>query len=1260
MKKGMVAVAALLVCAFSMQTKAQNVTVSPSTGSLIAALTTGSESGFEAGYSAMWRHEQLPLTFTVSDFCNLTEGGEFVQPAGNMTANGNYLVVDGGSSPDSYMCLSLPKGYRFTGYTIVLANNLVGQNVNGTTHGSSAQKIFYETNDLSRHASTTSMNYDNVSDHEQYNTILSEIQANNPNYLAVAKKSDDSYVMPASNETGESNYYTITRTSKSEEDMDNHLYFRMSHSSSSGIYGVTIISFEVYFTAEGTFAADVKPEEIGQARSVVTSPFTTSKIDIGKLTRQTKNGKTYFAYSYQNVRDLVGYTWLYQQDAVADGVPSDVAETKHIYPVNVNGNNLYAFGNDTYYIETPVQIHTQSGLESPVGYRIVGARFNYLWGTQVEGHTEVIPTTCTIYYTRNGNTLYLNDQLQFTATLYNWIIDDVGNIVTNNGTQYLSCTGTHDDRSLTLSTEKDNRYNLKRDDSGRITYTSGSNTKYYLQYYNGTWQRTQNNRDWYRWDNNNASYTPKVVKSTNVYDVNDYITVGYLITHREYGCYRSDYLVASDIHEGTVIEYPSFNPGVYTLNVYDKTGTTIERTIDVTESNAGGILELDSLNNDAVKFSITGLEEGKQALVSVTLEMQALNPYIDKMDIVCHDPDNQLTLSQPFTANDFSVSGGKFTFYIPEEYQNTELTFTFSDLYSHDGDKTYYTGTADQKNGNSRYSFVTSEYFFPVNGNGNDGLYDANYSPDATYTNKVFTSTAGNIRFKFNNAEDLSNTGAGTASYLEETPFSVAAYLTSTDPDNSGATGKFIDCKLKASDATQKSGIYYVFTADETRYNIAPTKAWQHRYYAFYRMDIELEAKTYTPDLKWTKVYDQSLSVDESGNPVTASQWGLKLGTKDGNNVVTGYLTVKEINDAIAAQIADEAIGTPESADQILYVDASELYSIVSSADITLEQLKNTLGANALFYLPANTTSTLDNFAYKTTSGSFRAGKDIVLTDKKPFYAPYDIQVNTANVAKFNREVTVDKYGKTDYVSMILPFGLTTVGGTHTNTTADGCKFKLYQMNEKDCLEITQEQVTEGNNFFSSEGLADQTAFAYDLAPANTPFLVDVEQGIEGKDGPIFVVAQEGALVKATSAMGSDYTFTGETGNGKYLGNGISFTNHGGFAGTILDVAGHNQGYYYIGRANKLVCSDNLRADMTELKLLPFRTYYTSTKSGAGSNALMQFNIVFGKNENSDQTGISRIENVKENGAVYDLQGRRVENPTKGLYIVNGKKVMVK
>jgi len=44
-----------------------------------------------------------------------------------------------------------------------------------------------------------------------------------------------------------------------------------------------------------------------------------------------------------------------------------------------------------------------------------------------------------------------------------------------------------------------------------------------------------------------------------------------------------------------------------------------------------------------------------------------------------------------------------------------------------------------------------------------------------------------------------------------------------------------------------------------------------------------------------------------------------------------------------------------------------------------------------------------------------------------------------------------------------------------------------------------------------------------------------------------------------------------------------------------------------------------------------------------------------------DVTGISEIEKMRneENESFYDLQGRRVVNPTKGLYIVNGKKVFI-
>ena len=131
------------------------------------------------------------------------------------------------------------------------------------------------------------------------------------------------------------------------------------------------------------------------------------------------------------------------------------------------------------------------------------------------------------------------------------------------------------------------------------------------------------------------------------------------------------------------------------------------------------------------------------------------------------------------------------------------LTFTFSNLYSHYGDNTYYTGTPDQTNETARYSFVTSKYFLPVSGNQdtgiegvpvNDGLYDSNYSPNSNYLDKVFTSTAGNIRFKFNNAEDIGSSGSSSSGnkYLIETPFTVTDYLGSADPDGSDKTGQFI------------------------------------------------------------------------------------------------------------------------------------------------------------------------------------------------------------------------------------------------------------------------------------------------------------------------------------------------------------------------------------------------------------------------------------------------------------------------------------
>ena len=61
---------------------------------------------------------------------------------------------------------------------------------------------------------------------------------------------------------------------------------------------------------------------------------------------------------------------------------------------------------------------------------------------------------------------------------------------------------------------------------------------------------------------------------------------------------------------------------------------------------------------------------------------------------------------------------------------------------------------------------------------------------------------------------------------------------------------------------------------------------------------------------------------------------------------------------------------------------------------------------------------------------------------------------------------------------------------------------------------------------------------------------------------------------------------------------------------------------------------------------------HTTTSAGAG--------IFFDFSGTTGICTIGQFDNLQFDGAVYDLQGRKVQNPTRGLYIVNGKKVVIK
>lgn len=1174
-----------LLCLYG-HTQAQNVTISPKTGKLMAALTEDHEVGFQNGWSSLWRHDQLPLSLTVADYPDLTPSGELKRPAGNIAIENNELVLLGGMTRNLYMEVSLPKGYRITGYTLVMKNNLNGKTVRGMKLGNVTKKM-YETN--------------------------KDFDLGNP-------KTASEQIGKYNEETKE---YTIKRTSMTKDDMGNQLYFCLDKGDARAYFGVTIKYFELHFTAEGDFTEHVAPVSVSDIQSPVSyyeMPFTTSKLDIGPIKPNSKNGsKTYYSYNYKNVADLTANMIIYQQDAVnAKKEAADVAASKHISAFVMDNKTHFGLGNDTYFVETPTTATTKKGDNLLLGYRIVGAKFNCAYAKERK-YSEF-----KIHYKKFwGSTYYLTESggtSTNAAQAAKWFIDDNG---------YMRIGNTY----------------LQVDNSGAISVTPNKKMASVIR------------RD-----------------GDNIICGNKYLRLG-SGKKLEFGSQNS---AASAEETGTNITISKGAP--YTLKIYDKTGKNVVQKIDIKNANDAGSYELTDLNNDAVKFEVSGLTGAdKQAVVSVDVTMQALNPFIHSIDIVCHDWADAHPMTQTFTANDFSVRGGKFTFYVPEDFsvkegQQQPCKFTFENLYSLYGDKTYYAGTEKQKDGNARYVFIQSPYDQNFK-----GLYDAAYDPNADYKQKIKALVSGTKAFRFNNADELGNNSTSPdIKYFNEFPFSKKAY-----------SGEFKELSLMKDG----SEVRYLFTADETRYNISPATATEHRSHAFYVMDIQLVLKQYKPKFTWVPIYT-STCYEENGKDVEKPQYGLKLGTTEmGESGKMGYLTVDQINKILLND--NEILGsgsTPrpaeiKSPEQVLYVDASDLMTVVyrkatiEGGKDDLDQAMSLLGKNALFYLPENLAPAKNNFATKTGTGEFRACKDIVITDKKPFYAPYNIRVDAAQTATYTREITVPKNGKATFASVMLPFTLSINNdGVHTNEDGS-CKFRLSKMNENSCITLSQNEASKPNNYKAKAKFIPLTGTS---TKANTPYMVEVLSA-PTSDKISFIATQKGSDVVASTSMANDtYLFKGEAAKGKIGQYDVNFTNYGSYSGKKLNK--NRKIFYFSG--NMYLCSKNLDAGFPWLYVYPFRAFYEYT-GGADAKDLSGMSVIYDDSQD-EATGIANLQprpnlavqagngtitfaaTVDSKVNIYTVTGTLASsvnvkagstetiNVPAGMYVINGVKVIVK
>lgn len=1151
---------------------AQTVSISPTTGNVISALSYGSEQ-HEVGYGGAWVHNQLPMTLLTSDESTLTANGLMANHANNVGVVDGYMVFISGakSTTINHMTLSLPKGYRFTSYKIVMdyASN------------SETQSTFKEMN-------------------SSFSSTLE----------SVSVKQNDKGVV-------------IQRTSLNASDMGNILYFKQEHLENA-LARVKITSFVITFECTDKFDENLRPgvTSLTSGVSCLALPFQTQRVDLGSIKQETKNNYKSYKYNYNNVQDLKADFLLYDNSGIVDGAakPGTVGDG-NIAKLNFDGTNTYiGLKNNTYWLETPTDAVAQGDVNIPVGYRIVGARLVY-----VNNISENIKKGDDIYIT-DGKGKYMNASLKFTATkvLWNYATDGKLSTKSGNSTVYLrhNKSGLFNIKYSLKTTTEPNEASAFNTDGTSLFYGSGTDSHIISFDSNG-----------------NAVYD---ITQQNAIALNAKVPV---------------------------------SDNSFTVKMFDKTGNIVAQEVTVNKDNPTGDIVLEKLNNDAIKFQIEGLTGDQLAYVCLQVQLEALNPYIDKMDISCTQPSGEKKLKNQYLADDFTIgTNGKVEFAVPTNFGTTGLRFAFEGLHHKNADETYGDPTVVGKH--SRYHFVRSEYYDLIKENLQEHRSEA---ADYDYTKKIEVKVAGDKAFECNNSDifKAGTTGDGTY-YYEENRYSNAAY------DTQG--GKWNEMVVNNGDDYVKR---YLVVCDETRYNIAPTTTPRHAFYAYYSTDLKLTTVNYLPELTYTKVYSGAVVP----NTYDADYYvGVKVSLKDtdGQPIAAGqgYVYAKQIIDKIALDIEAKKENAPVNAKHILYFDASNIKSLLfSDTDPTwgtLADLKAKFGDNALLYMPEGVTANLKNVVTKSLSGDdFVSENDIELVDQQPFFAPYSIRLNAVNEVVYKRKVTLNHNETKKWVSLMLPFtvAVDTETGSYVQTK-DNCAFTFYTMNTDNTFSNAQET---GEYIYE----ADAHFSPFTGVPVTTPnkaYVVSIDQMEEtNSDKVLFVVRQSGSTIEATPATLAQPLIQGETATGKIKGEATTLVNYGSYCGVKVP---KTDGIFYFNK-DKFISSLLLDERFQDVYVLPFRSYYACQN---GANNVRYLNISLEPNnetswidnatENtttsagfmfSAETGKLTITATKDlrtnirniNGQTIDTtslkagETRTVALPS-GIYMVNGTKVVVR
>lgn len=283
----------------------------------------------------------------------------------------------------------------------------------------------------------------------------------------------------------------------------------------------------------------------------------------------------------------------------------------------------------------------------------------------------------------------------------------------------------------------------------------------------------------------------------------------------------------------------------------------------------------------------------------------------------------------------------------------------------------------------------------------------------------------------------------------------------------------------------------------------------------------------------------------------------------------------------------------------------------------TAKELLATAAKNSFVFTSKEVSSTDElpaNVVAVDANGDYVA-KEINLTDAIAFHCPADIKADKVTYTR--------NFKNTNYQALYLP----------------------YDINISDFAEIGKISYINNVHQYDDDdnGTVDRTVIEFiskksGTLRSNTPYIVQANatgtQTVTSNNVTIKETAEDGWI----DCMSTTY---------RYVMTGTYQT-------TEMYYAGH---YGMTNGSFKTVVS-------TSVTLSPFRFYLdVIARSGEGSvnNAPKVIKIsVDGVEEDDDPTGIENINTNSVDNNYYDLHGRKVLNPTTGIYIHNGKKIQIK